>query len=128
MYREPQQFHLFLLEENLVLAHRTAAGGSLHPALSFRPLVDNVGLWKSKHHKPVEFLTDLKLDFQDCNKLRVMRHFDRSIPGLNTSDESERCVRKWSELQDGQHILTNTPTVRANINIFFIGEKFPAYI
>ncbi len=38
-----------------------------------RPLVDHVGLWRSKHHKPVEFLLDLKLDFQDCNKLRVMR-------------------------------------------------------
>ncbi len=42
------------------------------PPLS-RPLVDHVGLWRSKHHKPVEFLLDLKLDFQDCNKLRVMR-------------------------------------------------------
>ena len=40
---------------------------------TFRPLVDNVGLWKNKHHKPVEFLGDLKLDFQDCNKLKTIR-------------------------------------------------------
>ncbi len=98
-------FHLFLLEESLVLAHRMSAlyasspaGGSLHPALvrifapnpfreiislstpslfylqTFKPLVDNVGLFKSKHQKqPVEFLGDLKLDFQDYNKLKVIR-------------------------------------------------------
>jgi hypothetical protein len=42
---------------------------------TFTPLVDSVGLWKgpkgSKH--PVEFLADLKLDFQDCNKVRIIR-------------------------------------------------------
>ena len=36
-------------------------------------MVDNVGLWKNKHNKPVEFLGDLRLDFQDCNKLRTIR-------------------------------------------------------
>ena len=40
---------------------------------TFKPLVDNVGLWKNKHNKPVEFLGDLRLDFQDCNKLRTIR-------------------------------------------------------
>lgn len=38
---------------------------------TFKPLVDSVGLYKQgKGSKlPVEFLSDLKLDFQDCNKL-----------------------------------------------------------
>ena len=40
---------------------------------TFKPLVDNVGLWKNKHNKPVEFLGDLRLDFQDCNKLKTIR-------------------------------------------------------
>ena len=40
---------------------------------TFKPLVDNVGLWKNKHNKPVEFLGDLRLDFQDCNKLKTIK-------------------------------------------------------
>ena len=41
---------------------------------TFKPLVDNVGLYKGpKGWKyPVEFLSDLMLDFQDCNKLKVI--------------------------------------------------------
>ena len=113
-------FHLFLLEESLVLAHRTSAAyaagvsGVLHPAMvkmlllfkimasalankfepkvvvkcvlkqaqspnlsifqTFKPLVDTVGLYsRSKQKQPVEFMGDLKLDFQDTSKLRVIR-------------------------------------------------------
>lgn len=83
-------FNLFLLEENLVLAQRSTPPpkGNMHPALvrfliefiaskksnsfffqTFKPLVDTVGLFKSKF-QPVEFLVDLRLDFQDYNKLR----------------------------------------------------------
>ena len=41
---------------------------------TFKSLVDNTGLFKSGHQKkPVEFLGDLKLDFQDYNKLKVIR-------------------------------------------------------
>ncbi len=44
---------------------------------TFKPLVDNVGLFNMKGPKgaklPVEFLADLKLDFQDCTKLRTIR-------------------------------------------------------
>ncbi len=39
------------------------------------------------------------------------QHWDSTIPGLNLSVSSERCVREWSELQDGQHILITTPSV-----------------
>ena len=41
---------------------------------TFKPLVDTPGLYKTpKGSKlPVEFLSDLKLDFQDCNKLKVI--------------------------------------------------------
>jgi hypothetical protein len=110
-------FHLLAVEANLVLANRPhgpqASNGPLHPALTFTPLVDSVGLWKgpkgSKH--PVEFLADLKLDFQDCNKVRIIRHWDKTIPGLNTSSINEKCVRDWSEFQDCQQILTTTPSV-----------------
>ena len=71
-------FSFLAVEQTLVLAHRSGqvSQGNLHPALTFKPLVDNSGLYKgpkgSKH--PVEFLSDLKLDFQDCNKLKVITH------------------------------------------------------
>ena len=59
------------MEKNLVLTNRS---GNFHPALSFKLLVDASGHFKgSKTNKvPVEFLSDLKIDFQDCNKLRVI--------------------------------------------------------
>ena len=40
---------------------------------TFKPLIDNAGLWKVKNNKPIEYLTDLKLDFQDYAKLKPMR-------------------------------------------------------
>ncbi len=40
---------------------------------TFRALIDGVGLYKSKQQKkPVEFMTDWKLDFQDYSKLRAI--------------------------------------------------------
>ena len=64
-------FHLLAVEKNLVLTGRS---GNFHPALSFKLLVDASGHFKGpKTNKvPVEFLSDLKIDFQDCNKLRVI--------------------------------------------------------
>lgn len=67
-------FNLFAVEQTLVLATRSAGAANLRPALTFKPLVDIPGLFKGpKGSKlPVEFLSDLKLDFQDCNKLKVI--------------------------------------------------------
>jgi len=69
-------YQLLAVEHKLVLANRSGGRdqGNLWPALTFKPLVDTPGLYKTpKGSKlPVEFLSDLKLDFQDCNKLKVI--------------------------------------------------------
>ena len=93
MHVYKDKFHLFLLEENLVLAQRgspQSVSGHLQPALAFKSLVDNVGL-TANAKKPVEFLADLKLDFQDPAKLRPFRRWDASVPGLvlNASIEAK---------------------------------------
>ena len=51
---------------------------------TFKPLVDTVGLYKGpKGSKlPVEFLSDLKLDFQDCNKLTSITVSCSKIPAF----------------------------------------------
>ena len=52
----------------------------------FKPLVDNAGLWKGKNgSKPVEFLVDMKLDFQDYNKLKFIRvtYFYETLPQID---------------------------------------------
>ena len=90
---------------------------------TFKPLVDAVGLYKSsaKHcRQPVEFLGDLKLDFQvkivrslscwwhkakqiifqDYNKLKAIRSWDPSTPGLNCNATAEKAVKEWAELQE----------------------------
>ena len=71
-----KEYNFLVVENTLVLATRTGQSGhgNLHPALTFKPLVDTPGLYKGpKGSKlPVEFLSDLKLDFQDCTKLKVI--------------------------------------------------------
>ena len=64
-------FHVLAVEKNLVLVTRS---GHLQPALSFQLLVDSPGQFKGQkgNKVPVEFLSDLKIDFQDCNRLRVI--------------------------------------------------------
>ena len=41
----------------------------------------------------------------------ILQHWDSSIPGINQSREAEKCIKTWSEFQDGQHILITTPSV-----------------
>ena len=84
---------------------------------TFDPLVDNLNLWKNKLQKPVEFLGDLKLDFQDYNKLKTIRRYDSNIPGINQSFQTRECIQQWSELQDSQHILTSTPLVLIGLRL-----------
>ena len=62
---------MLAVEKNLVLVPRS---GHLQPALSFQLLVDSPGQFKGQkgNKVPVEFLSDLKIDFQDCNRLRVI--------------------------------------------------------
>nr|XP_040574654.1 probable JmjC domain-containing histone demethylation protein 2C [Lepeophtheirus salmonis] len=111
-------YHIFLVESQLSLGSRpSATRGSLHPALAFIPLVDNIGFYKSKHSRPLEFLVDSLLDFQDTSKLKTIRDWDPTITGLETSSANERAVRAWSELQGGQHLLINTPSVLIGFRI-----------
>ena len=46
-----------------------------------------------------------------ANWREFFQQWDPTIPGLFTSISGERCVREWTELQDGQHILITTPSV-----------------
>ena len=69
---------------------------------TFKPLVDTVGLFKSKF-QPVEFLVDLRLDFQDYNKLRkiwvrplsrlaletFLNHFSKIISEMGSYDRAQ---------------------------------------
>lgn len=71
--------------------------------------MDAVGLYKSsaKHcRQPVEFLGDLKLDFQDYNKLKAIRSWDPTTPGLNCNSTAEKAVKEWAELQESISIYT----------------------
>ena len=45
------------------------------------------------------------------------QHWDPSIPGINQSNQAERCIKQWSELQDGQQILITTPSVLLGFRI-----------
>ena len=63
-------------------------------------------------------ITTTELSFTNVlpqsNKIKlvcVFQRWDPTISGLNLSVSSERSVREWTELQDGQHILITTPSV-----------------
>ena len=73
---------------------------------TFLPLVDNVGLWKQKLQKPVEFLGDLRLDFQDYAKLKTVRRWSdvAGQTGVNQSHRTREAVQAWAELQDCQQV------------------------
>lgn len=73
---------------------------------TFLPLVDNVGLWKQKLQKPVEFLGDLRLDFQDYAKLKTVRRWSdvAGLAGVNQSHRTREAVQAWAELQDCQQV------------------------
>ena len=79
--------------------------------------MDNVSLWKTKLQKPVEFLGDLRLDFQDYNKLKTLRKWDSKIPGINQSHRTRECIQQWSELQECQQVLTSTPFVMVGLRM-----------
>ena len=122
VYSSPS-VHLFLIENTLCLAPRTVApfskDGIMHPALTFLPLVDTVGLWKQKIQKPVEFLGDLRLDFQDYVKLRSVRRWSDLAPtsGVNQSHRTREAVQAWCEVQDCQQVLTQRPLVLVGLRL-----------
>jgi hypothetical protein len=94
-------FQIFLVEDSLCVAKRISpaptsitGSGSIHPALvsnktmcfifsnyffkkilfqAFKPLVDQTGLWKTKHVKPIEFVVDLKVEFHDYSELQYLK-------------------------------------------------------
>ncbi|CAH1990409.1 unnamed protein product [Acanthoscelides obtectus] len=66
-------FHLFMIEQTLVWAHRrdpytNAHSTALWPALTFTALVSSVDL--PNHLQPVEFLVDRELAFKDYKQLK----------------------------------------------------------
>merc|ERR1719210_2539216 len=54
-----------------------------------------------------EFLSDLKIDFQDCNKLKIITQWDPTAKGVKHNAEIEKKVNEWTDLQRSQHLLTN---------------------
>ena len=72
--------------------------------------MDNVGLWKQKLQKPVEFLGDLRLDFQDYAKLKTVRRWSdlAAGSGVNQSHRTREVIQAWAEVQDCQQVSSSS--------------------
>ncbi|XP_072384175.1 uncharacterized protein [Diabrotica undecimpunctata] len=107
-------FHLFMVEQVLVWAHRKdplspSHGSVLWPSLTFSALVSTVNI--PSHLQPIEFLVDHNLAFKDYKQLKPYQNWDRPLPGVKEYPELKLAVKRWTELQDGQRILLTTPSV-----------------
>ncbi|CAG9133584.1 unnamed protein product [Plutella xylostella] len=109
-------FRVFLVERTLVWAPRNVDGKEVQwPALTFTALASDLAIPSAAH--PVEFLHDRRLAFLDYASLQPYQDWDAHLAGatagldqaLLTSLAAE--AADWRTLQDGQRILTTTPTV-----------------
>ena len=92
--------------QNLIAGNCTIYNVRYFSFQTFLALVDNVGLWKQKLQKPVEFLGDLRLDFQDYAKLKTVRRWSdvAGQAGVNQSHKTREEIQAWAELQDCQQV------------------------
>ncbi|CAF4951213.1 unnamed protein product [Pieris macdunnoughi] len=109
-------FRVFLVERTLVWAPRKVNSKEVKwPALTFAALTAEVIL--QAESQPVEFLHDKQLQFYDYANLQPYQEWDARLAGSEVgvdtavlSDLSYQAA-EWRTMQDGQRILTTTPSV-----------------
>ncbi|CAH4038003.1 unnamed protein product [Pieris brassicae] len=109
-------FRVFLVERTLVWAPRKVNSKEVTwPALTFAALTAEVIL--QAESQPVEFLHDKQLQFYDYANLQPYQEWDARLAGSDVgvdtavlSDLSYQAA-EWRTMQDGQRILTTTPSV-----------------
>ncbi|XP_013192527.2 lysine-specific demethylase 3B isoform X1 [Amyelois transitella] len=109
-------FRVFLVERTLVWAPRTHEGKEVKwPALTFSPLAADLTL--PADAQPVEFLHDKQLQFMDYANLQPFQEWDGRLAGADAGADPATLTAlsteagEWRSVQDGQRILTTTPSV-----------------
>ncbi|XP_059049964.1 lysine-specific demethylase 3B isoform X2 [Achroia grisella] len=109
-------FRIFLVERTLVWASRNYEGKEIKwPALTFTPLAADLTLQADA--QPVEFLHDQRLSFLDYANLLPYQEWDPRIAGSEVGVDEVTLTAlsteasEWRTTQDGQRILTTTPSV-----------------
>ncbi|XP_065339068.1 probable JmjC domain-containing histone demethylation protein 2C isoform X3 [Cloeon dipterum] len=104
-------FHVFLIESCLVWAAR--GDSSLHPALTFKILVDHAQVAESPV-QPIEFLTDRAVSFRDAG-VKDYQPFQgwEKAPKVAPRDATNviSSIKQWTDFHNGQSILLSTPSV-----------------
>ncbi|XP_013133318.1 PREDICTED: probable JmjC domain-containing histone demethylation protein 2C [Papilio polytes] len=110
-------FRVFLVERTLVWAPKKYENEEVKwPALTFSPLFA-VDVTLQADCQPVEFLHDRSLQFLDYANLQPFQDWDARLAGseagVGTDLLSSLCAEsaEWRSVQDGQRILTSTPSV-----------------
>ncbi|CAH1636563.1 unnamed protein product [Spodoptera littoralis] len=108
-------FRVFLVERTLVWAPRTHEGKDVKwPALTFMPLAADLTLQADA--QPVEFLHDKHLEFLDYANLLPYQEWDPKQAGADAGLDTTLLstlsseAADWRTIQDGQRILTTTPS------------------
>ncbi|XP_037875429.1 probable JmjC domain-containing histone demethylation protein 2C isoform X2 [Bombyx mori] len=109
-------FRVFLVERTLVWAPRTVEGKEVQwPALTFTQLAADLTI--EADAQPVEYLHDKQLQFMDYANLLPYQKWDAHLAGSESGVESVTLsalsaeASEWRTSQDGQRILTTTPSV-----------------
>ncbi|XP_052741070.1 probable JmjC domain-containing histone demethylation protein 2C isoform X2 [Bicyclus anynana] len=109
-------FRVFLVERTLVWAPRKLEKEEVKwPALTFTPLSADVTLQADA--QPVEFVHDRLLHFVDYANLQPYQEWDQCLAGSGSGVDSPTLsalaaeAAEWRTIQDGQRILTTTPSV-----------------
>ncbi|CAH2046984.1 unnamed protein product, partial [Iphiclides podalirius] len=109
-------FRAFLVERTLVWAPKKHENEEVKwPALTFCPLSADVTL--STDTQPVEFLHDRTLQFLDYGNLEPYQEWSARLAGSEVGVPEDVLstvsseAAEWRTAQDGQRILTSTPSV-----------------
>ncbi|XP_061714231.1 lysine-specific demethylase 3A-like isoform X1 [Cydia pomonella] len=109
-------FRVFLVERTLVWASKNVKDETIKwPALTFTSLAADLTL--QPNAQPVEFLHDRQLRFLDYANLQPFQEWDAKLAGADAGTDPEVLTAlateaaEWRSVQDGQRILTTTPSV-----------------
>ncbi|CAG5028735.1 unnamed protein product [Parnassius apollo] len=109
-------FRVFLVERTLVWAPKKFENEEVKwPALTFTALSADVTLQADA--QPVEFLHDRTLQFLDYANLQPYQEWDERLAGSEAGISADMLsslsaeATEWRTMQDGQRILTSTPSV-----------------